>query len=75
MPSLEWRVNDLTQDASEMFEEVFEQLSLLHLRAFAVWRSDDVPVFYWCAEEWVTRVERRPAHERDRTIGAVAQIK
>jgi hypothetical protein len=28
-----------------------------HMRAFAVWRCDDVPIFYWCAEGWLERVE------------------
>ena len=55
MPNLEWRVDNLSRDASDMFEEVFKEL--LHLRAFGVWRSDDVPIFYWCAEDWVTRIE------------------
>jgi hypothetical protein len=48
------------RDASDMFEEVFEEL--MYLRAFSVWRSDDVPIFYWCAEDWVTRVEEGVRH-------------
>jgi len=55
MPSLEWRVDNLPNDASDMFEELFKQLT--HMRAFGVWRSDDVPIFYWCAEDWLERVE------------------
>ena len=56
MPNLEWRVQNLDQDASDMFEKVFQEL--MYLRAFAVWR-DFVPIFYWCADDWVMRIEER----------------
>jgi len=56
LPNLEWRVENLDQDPSDIFEEVFQEL--MYLRAFAVWR-DFVPIFYWCADDWVTRVEER----------------
>jgi hypothetical protein len=40
-----------------MFKEISAQL--VDLRALAVWRSDDLPMFYRSAEDCLTSLEER----------------